>query len=959
MKALRIVLYVLTGLIVVLVVAAVIIVRSFDLNDYKDEITAYVQDRTGRTLTIGNNIEFSLFPWFAVETGDVSLSDDPRFGDRSFITIDSLSARVRVWPLLRRRIEIGRVVLDGIDLNLGMDADGSGNWATLVQAGPPEAPAIDPPGTQRPSIQQFAVEGIEFRNTRILWHDDEGEVTYILRDLTLNTGPINDNDPVDVAVSLSVLDVATQASVELNFQSIAALRPNFEIRDIDGSVRLLDPREQERATASFALDTISREENSIRTGPLSVTASLLRPFISLTELAIEANIASIDLDTGTEQLVINGFSARSGALSANLDIRGDAVLSDPTLTGTIDLRSDTIAALFDTLGSESPAELRAADVGGVVANAQFDLALMTQDLTVSRFAVNALGLEATGKATRGAGGMLIAEIEVPPFQPSESLIALLEARLPDGVDVAAITSARIAANLEWASATGALQIPTFAVDLDETALSGSMTIDDIGAPQRLEGQLTASGLDNRLLGAAFGPWLPVELIETDLGTFHLQTDFNYATASRIAVFAPLQLTAYGLSGEGQLTVVNADDALNLSGRAALAAFSPRTLLQRFELPVPQTSDPTVFRTAELAASFETNGARGEFREIAIELDDSRITGEFNVENFADPTYRFVLRADRIDADRYLPPKAQPAPDANSTDDRLLGDIRLASEPLTNTNVSGTASVGHLKIGGMDFEQLATEVAFGDGGASLNSVRTQLYGGEFDGGLNIDATGEVAEVRLRGDLKDVQIRPLLEAMLGSANMSGTGNVGLDLTGRGNTINEALQSATGRLNVEFTNGEIQGVNLGRKLCQAVNSGRGLPAPAAAPNVTAYTAIRGSSVVSDGNASSSDLYATTGYLQLTGRGGVRLVDQWIDNQYRAEMTGPIPISGCEDLNRTIANDPIPVNFTLQGRLPDIDVGVDISQLLQDWARREIRNQVRDAAADRLQDTLRDLFN
>ena len=134
--------------------------------------------------------------------------------------------------------------------------------------------------------------------------------------------------------------------------------------------------------------------------------------------------------------------------------------------------------------------------------------------------------------------------------------------------------------------------------------------------------------------------------------------------------------------------------------------------------------------------------------------------------------------------------------------------------------------------------------------------------------------------------------------------------------------------------------------------------LPAPANAPEVTAFSVIRGNATVSDGNASSSNLYAATGYLDLTGRGGIRLVDQWIDNQYRAAMTGPIPVAGCEDLNQTIANAPIPVNFTLTGRLPDIEVGIDISQLLQDWAQRELRNRAEEAVQEQLEDAIRGLF-
>jgi AsmA protein len=414
-----------------------------------------------------------------------------------------------------------------------------------------------------------------------------------------------------------------------------------------------------------------------------------------------------------------------------------------------------------------------------------------------------------------------------------------------------------------------------------------------------------------------------------------------------------------LSADGQLNIAGSGNALALSGRATLEEFSPRELLARFELPIPETSDPTTLRSAVVAASFDTSGSNGEFRDIAIALDDSRITGEFSVANFDDPSYRFLLRADRIDVDRYLPPQ-RPAPEgaaavaAGGDTERVLGDIRLVSESLTATVASGSATVGHLTIGGMEFQQLSTDVAFGGGLASINPVRTELYGGTFAGGLTIDATGESSVVHLTGDTLDVPLEPLLTAMLGASHISGTGDIALDLTGRGETISQALQSAAGTMSLSLRNGELEGINLGYELCEEVNLRRGLPAPASAPDVSAYSLIRASATVAEGIATTSDLFATTGYLELTGRGGIRLVDQWLDNQLRARLTGPVPIRGCEDLNRTIENDPIPVNFTLKGQLPDVEVGLDINQLLQDWARREVRQRaeqgVRDAILDRL---------
>lgn len=969
MKALRIVLAVLAGAIVLLFIAAVIIVRSFDLNDYKDEITAFVQERTGRTLAIDDDIEFSLFPWFAVETGGVSLGDDPAFADRSFVTVDSLSARVRVWPLLRRDIEVGRVILDGVNVNLGTDADGRGNWTTLLEAPAPEAPAAAPPDPERPLINTLAVEGIELRNARILWHDPNGEVAYLARDLTLVTGPVTDSEPVELSLSLSLLDVASQASAAIELEAVAALRPGLRLGDIVADVRLLDSRQQERGSATLGAGSFEIDGGVLRSGPAELDATLLGPPLGPDMLEIGASFASFELDTGMETLTVNGLAASAGELDASLSLAGTAMLSDPRLTGTMELRSASLAGLLETLGVDPPEDLAAADVpsaagdgagtGGFAATAGFEIGLVGRTVAAD-YTANLLGVEATGRASLAPDTGLGASIELAPFRPTEPLLALLEPRLPEGVDLRLISTVALGASLARSAGSNGLDVESFTIALDGARIEGRLSVDDIGAPAEIGGTLAASGLDNRLLAALFGAWLPAPLVDTPLGEFRLATSFAYEPPTKTAAFAPLELTAYGLSGDGELSVTGAGDSLALSGRATLAEFSPRELLARFELPVPQTSDPTALGSAELAASFETSGSRGEFRDIAIELDDSRITGELSVANFADPEYRFVLRADRIDADRYLPPRAAVAAEAApaaaaDAGEKRLGDMRLASEPLTATNVAGSASVGNLRIGDMDFEQLSTDVAFGGGRAALSSVRTELYGGSFAGGLTIDATGAPSAVRLTGDLGEVALEPLLTAMLGSASLRGTGNIDLELTGSGETINEALTSAAGSMSVAFTDGEINGMNIGHRLCSAVNSARGLPAPAAAPNATVYSVIRATATISDGIASTSDIYATTGYLDLTGQGGIRLVDQRIDTQHRATLTGAIPIAGCENVNGTISNDPVPFNFTLKGRLPDIEVGLDIGQLLQDLATRELRQGVRERLEDAILDRLR----
>ena len=103
MKVVKILAAVAASIIGLLIVAAVAVALLFDPNDYKDYVTSMVEDRTGRSLRIEDDLEMSFFPWLAVETGGVSVGNSADFpAEMPFATIDRVSARVRLWPLLQQ-----------------------------------------------------------------------------------------------------------------------------------------------------------------------------------------------------------------------------------------------------------------------------------------------------------------------------------------------------------------------------------------------------------------------------------------------------------------------------------------------------------------------------------------------------------------------------------------------------------------------------------------------------------------------------------------------------------------------------------------------------------------------------------------------------------------------------------------------------------------------------------------
>jgi AsmA protein len=97
-------------------------------NDYKGRIAAAVKESTGRELILKGDIKLSVFPWVALELGPASLGNPPGFGEEPFLAFNRAAVRVRLFPLLAKRLEIDRVELDGLDLRLRRNAEGTGNW---------------------------------------------------------------------------------------------------------------------------------------------------------------------------------------------------------------------------------------------------------------------------------------------------------------------------------------------------------------------------------------------------------------------------------------------------------------------------------------------------------------------------------------------------------------------------------------------------------------------------------------------------------------------------------------------------------------------------------------------------------------------------------------------------------------------------------------------------------------
>ncbi len=223
-KLLRVIVFVLGGLLLLVVAAAIILPLVVDPNDFKDEIAQAVETKTGRVLAIEGDIGLSVFPWLGLEIGPTSLSNAPGFSAAPFAAMDEVQVRIKLLPLLRKELEMDTVVLKGLQVSLETDAQGKTNWEDLAGAPAEPAPAEEEqPSAGEMTLAGLAIGGVEITDAGVIWDDQQGAARYEISGLNLRTGAIAPGQAVPVELKLLVDSAQPKLSGPLAFAATIAL----------------------------------------------------------------------------------------------------------------------------------------------------------------------------------------------------------------------------------------------------------------------------------------------------------------------------------------------------------------------------------------------------------------------------------------------------------------------------------------------------------------------------------------------------------------------------------------------------------------------------------------------------------------------------------------------------------------------------------------------------------------
>jgi len=372
LKIFGIVIGALVGLFIIVLVGVALL---FDPNDYKGEISAAVEDATGRTLSLDGDLELNIFPRLRIALGEAELSDAAGFGTEPFVSIEGARLQVGLLPLiLSQSLEIDEARLDGLTLNLARNAQGQGNWENLGGTAAPTAPetVATPEGAPTEAAEvtafTFEVQAVVIENAEVNWTDATTGETWQLADFNLQLADFGPGVafPMQTSFALSgeglAINLAAEMQATLGLADNSYLLENLLV-DIDGTGAVWPGGEGALALQFDALEADLDAETVELTGlVLEFLDVVVNGNLSGSQLFSGLSLAGgIDIEDFDPQEIMDVFGVvietadpdaleRVGA-SAQLAYDSDRMmleqmslrLDDSTLTGSLGMQGETLS----------------------------------------------------------------------------------------------------------------------------------------------------------------------------------------------------------------------------------------------------------------------------------------------------------------------------------------------------------------------------------------------------------------------------------------------------------------------------------------------------------------------------------------------------------------------------------------------------------------------------------------
>ena len=332
-----------------------------------------------------------------------------------------------------------------------------------------------------------------------------------------------------------------------------------------------------------------------------------------------------------------------------------------------------------------------------------------------------------------------------------------------------------------------------------------------------------------------------------------------------------------------------------------------------------------------------------------QFDESKITAKLNVLRFSPLALAFDVDIDRLNVDKYLPPKTA------ETGEKKAG-TPLDFSAIKGLNASGLVKIGHLQVSNVKAANVRLEIKAAEGKLDVAPHSANLYNGTLSGALSVNANNN--QIALKQNLANVNINPLMRDALDKDVLEGRGDVALDVTSGGTTVAAMKKGLNGRANMNLKDGAIKGINLAKTFreSKALFSGRkDAVQEAKQTEKTDFSELSASFRIAGGVAHNDDLSMKSPFIRLGGAGDINIGEDRMDYLAKASVVNTSGGQGGSELDH-LKGLTVPVRVS--GPFDNLAYKIEFAGLMAEAAKAKVEEKVKEKLQDKTRDSLKNLF-
>jgi|GEM_PF-2291123 len=469
-------LIILAALIAILFAAAVIVPFLVPTSVYKAQIETAATNALGRDVTLRGDPKLSILPVISARIDGAEIANPDGFSEPIMIEAGSLQASVKLWPLLSRRVEVGKITLDDATIRLERLADGRVNWQFAPQNPDNETAAFDT-GIDRAALTNAAVyyrDAVTGDQYALTEFSASARMKALDQPLTSRGEGRLNGQPFDYRIRLNtVQDLASYQPVNVDVR----LGTIFGEVSYDGAVALSDAPTLDGAF-EVESDTLGQILTLLGPQDLPIVVSALQSVRAKGTIAGPVETANLDFST-----------LRLEATGLKLEYEGLIALGEtPRIDGTVDLNAADAQRL---LKANHPIIPILTLLGDVDFSAKLTGPLASPALSAITLKQRGADLETdfSGDLSLAGDQSLDGMLDLSSDNP-RAILETFGTVLPEGESLNALSiKGRTTGSLLAPSLTGA------ELTLDQTKATGSIGADLRGNRPRILADLSMDQLD--------------------------------------------------------------------------------------------------------------------------------------------------------------------------------------------------------------------------------------------------------------------------------------------------------------------------------------------------------------------------------------------------------------------------------------------------------------------------------